>query len=109
MEHGDENTPPSLFDNTDRLMHDTCMATKTISLELDAYERLRRFKHSARESFSGVVRRAVWPDAPPRAADILADFRVRMRNPESLPSETTLNALDEAQTDPRHSSSKWTS
>ena len=85
------------------------MATKTVSLELDAYERLRRFKHSPRESFSEVVRRAVWPDAPPSAADILADVRVRMRNHKSLPGETTLDALDEAQADPRHSSSKWTS
>ncbi len=33
------------------------MATKTISLELDAYERLRRAKRAG-ESFSGVVRRA---------------------------------------------------
>lgn len=33
------------------------MATKTISLELDAYEKLRRAKHGG-ESFSAVVRRA---------------------------------------------------
>lgn len=33
------------------------MATKTISLELDAYEKLKRAKRG-RESFSAVVRRA---------------------------------------------------
>ncbi len=33
------------------------MATKTLTLELDAYERLRRAKRSPRESFSEVVRR----------------------------------------------------
>ena len=40
------------------------MATKTISLELDAYEKLRRAKREG-ESFSGVVRRASFghPDA----------------------------------------------
>ena len=40
------------------------MATKTISLELDAYEKLRRAKRAG-ESFSAVVRRARFgpPDA----------------------------------------------
>ena len=84
------------------------MATKTISLELDAYERLRRFKISPRESFSQVVRRAVWTDAPPCAADILADFRTRMRNPKAIPNNTTLDALDKAQAKSRRSASKWT-
>lgn len=35
----------------------SCMATKTISLELDAYEKLKRAKRGS-ESFSEVVRRA---------------------------------------------------
>ena len=35
-------------------MHGLCMATKTISIEIDAYELLKREK---RESFSQVVRR----------------------------------------------------
>ncbi len=35
-----------------------CMATKTISLELDAYEHLSRARRHERESFSSVVRRA---------------------------------------------------
>ena len=43
-------------------MHDSCMATKTISLELDAYEKLQKAKRSERESFSQVVRRARWED-----------------------------------------------
>ena len=46
------------------------MATKTISLELDAYEKLRRAKRAG-ESFSGVVRRARFGPADARGASIL--------------------------------------
>lgn len=49
----------------------SCMATKTISLELDAYERLRRAKRKG-ESFSGVVRRATFGPADARGTSILA-------------------------------------
>jgi hypothetical protein len=38
-------------------MHDRRMPTKTISLELDAYEWLKRAKKNEGESFSQVVRR----------------------------------------------------
>jgi len=40
-------------------MHTLCMATKTISLETDAYEILKRQKQRPNESFSDVVRRIV--------------------------------------------------
>ncbi len=53
-------------------MHDSCMATKTISLELDAYEKLRKAKRSERESFSQVVRRARWEDSASSGPPILA-------------------------------------
>lgn len=47
------------------------MATKTISLELDAYERLRRAKRAG-ESFSAVVRRARFGPRDASGASILA-------------------------------------
>lgn len=43
------------------------MATKTISIDIEAYERLRRARRSPRESFSMVIKRAEWP-TPPRTA-----------------------------------------
>ena len=49
--------PPGQIDNRQISCMDSCIATKTISLELDAYELLRRAKKPG-ESFSGVVRRA---------------------------------------------------
>jgi hypothetical protein len=51
------------------------VAIKTISLEIDAYERLHRAKRAPRESFSSVVRRAKWDDLPPNARALLADLR----------------------------------
>jgi len=49
----------------------SCMATKTISLELDAYERLKRAKREG-ESFSAVVRRAHFGPSDASGASILA-------------------------------------
>jgi hypothetical protein len=50
------------------------MATKTITLELDAYEHLRAAKRPG-ESFSEVVRRAVFSETPPTGAELRAWFR----------------------------------
>ena len=47
------------------------MATKTISLELDAYEKLKAAKLRERESFSSVVRRAVFSATPNTGAAVL--------------------------------------
>lgn len=52
------------------------MATKTITLELDAYNKLKAAKRG-RESFSSVVRRSILPYAPRDGASILAVLRAR--------------------------------
>ena len=65
------------------------MATKTISLELDAYEKLRAAK-KAGESFSDVVRRAMFMDEPLTGASL----RTYLRGGGSRISEDYLGAVD---------------
>jgi hypothetical protein len=49
------------------------MPSKTISLEVDAYERLKATRRAG-ESFSEVVRRITLPPARGTAADLLKDM-----------------------------------
>jgi len=53
-------------------MHGACMATKTISIDLAAYERLTRARVNERESFSKVIKRALWP-TPKSSGRAIAD------------------------------------
>jgi len=70
------------------------MATKTISLEVDAYEKLLRAKREARESFSSVVRRATWDEEQYKAENVLAKVEQLFReHPEGFLSDETLKAM----------------
>jgi hypothetical protein len=72
------------------------MATKTVSLELDAYEKLQKAKRSERESLSQVVRRARWEDSPSTGPQILAHLsELLRRNPDSLLSDDMLDRIVE--------------
>ena len=68
------------------------MATKTISVDIEAYEKLRRARRVPTESFSQVIKRASWPE-PPKTA------KAMMRALASVPvlDEGTLDRLDAAQ------------
>ncbi|WP_067966750.1 antitoxin VapB family protein [Mycolicibacter icosiumassiliensis] len=68
------------------------MATKTISIDIDAYERLRGARRTPDESFSRVIKRAHWRDDTRTAAALL----------DALAETPTVDAdvlarLDEAQ------------
>jgi hypothetical protein len=72
------------------------MATKTITLELDAYEKLRKAKRSERESFSEVVRRARFDEGNPTGPallEYLADLH--RRHPASFLPDEVLDRIDE--------------
>ena len=61
------------------------MATKTISLKEEAYDRLRVARRYRDESFSEVVMRATWPEDTITARallDLLGSRRVRLRDDE---------------------------
>ncbi len=54
-----------------------CMATKKISLKLEAYEKLKRARRYPGESFSEVILRASWPEETVSGAEFLRICRER--------------------------------
>ena len=76
------------------------MPTKTISLEIDAYERLKNAKRAPRESFSEVVRRAIFPEESIRGAELLARERGRFLSEESLAAIEEVDRSDGPPDDP---------
>ncbi|MDP7693560.1 MAG: antitoxin VapB family protein, partial [Vicinamibacterales bacterium] len=51
------------------------MSTKTVSLKIEAYERLRAARRYRAESFSEVVLRASWPEDTTTARELLASYK----------------------------------
>ena len=79
------------------------MATKTISLKVDAYDRLRAARRYRDESFSEVVMRAAWPEdtITGRASlDLLGARRAHMRADE-------LERVDELSQNDQPPEDKW--
>jgi hypothetical protein len=72
------------------------MATKTITRELDAYEKLRAAKRSERESFSEVVRRARWDEGGVSGRQVLTRLaELRRRHPDSFLPDDVLDHIEE--------------
>lgn len=86
-------------------MHNACMATKTISLKLDAYEKLRAARRRPSESFSQVILRAHWPEESVTGGELLRRYR---EQGGCLP-EQDLNRLDELKASDTPPEDKWSS
>jgi len=80
------------------------MPTKTISLRLDAYERLRRARLHPGESFTEVVLRAHWPDRGVTAGEL----REIYQREGPLFCEDSLDRIEEATTRDEPPRDKWT-
>lgn len=93
-------TPVLLF------VYDSCMATKTISIELDVYEKLKSLKKGGRESFSQVLRRAKWEESISTGASILQWLDTRIKEKKVL-SSNIIKLLDDAQASDKAPDSKW--
>ena len=78
------------------------MATKTITLELDAYEKLRAAKRWG-ESFSSVVRRVVIPGKSRNGAEVIAYFR----SEEHFFGEEELDAMEAAANSDQPPANPW--
>lgn len=80
----------------------TCMATKTISIDIEAYEKLRRARRSPRESFSMVIKRAEWP-TPPRTAGAVLEALAELAPLEA----EVIDRLEAAQRADRPPEDSW--
>jgi predicted CopG family antitoxin len=83
-------------------MYVEAMATKTISLDMESYDRLCRARRDPRESFSTVIKRARWA-APKRTCGALQTAL------DALPpmSGEVLDRLDRAQCEDAPPEDPW--
>ncbi len=84
-------------------MHNACMATKTISLKLDAYEKLRGARRQPTESFSQVILRARWAEEAITAGELLR----RCREQGGFFTDEDLDRLDELKAGDAPPDDKW--
>lgn len=78
----------------------SCVATKTLSIDEEAYLRLVRARRHGRESFSQVIKRAHWDADKKRCRDLL------VRATGQVTAET-LERLEQAQFEDAPPTDKW--
>jgi len=84
-------------------MHVTCMATKTISIDLVAHRRLSQARRTPKESFSQVIHRAKWePEAPVTGVKLLEMLRQSEKGDPQV-----IEALEAAQKDDQPPKDRW--
>jgi hypothetical protein len=78
------------------------MSTKTISIDLEAYERLSRARLSPKDSFSRVIKRAKWEMPAKTCGDLLQSLA-------TLPTadDTVLDRLERAQAEDQAPDHPW--
>ena len=92
------------LDGYTQYTHILCiMATKTISLRVEAYEKLRRARTHASESFSDVVMRARWDEQTVTGGELLT--LVRERGPLYACDE--LDVIDDMKSTGNAPADKW--
>ena len=78
------------------------MATKTISIDMEAYEKLTKARLSPEDSFSRVIKRAKWESPAKTCGDLL-------RSLPTLPTaeDEVLDRLERAQTEDKAPDHPW--
>ena len=79
------------------------MPTKTISVTIEAYDKLRRARRYPSESFTQVIMRAAWPDDTITAAELLSRLD---RGPAAF-TAAELDAIDRSKAEQPPPEDKW--
>jgi hypothetical protein len=79
------------------------MTMKTISVDLDAYDRLRRARIRPDESFSQVIKRALW-EAPPSTGAAL----LKASDSAPVADDAVIQRLETAQQEDAAPENAWT-
>lgn len=86
-------------------MHSACMPSKTISVSVEAWNRLKAARRRPAESFSQVILRATWPEVAITAGEALE----RMAQRPPLFSLQELDEMDGALRADQPPVDKWAS